>query len=71
MHFARNVPHKCIMNSWMRIKRVKQANQLSVVLTIVDAGTVDMSSGVNTVASVDIKEVQHEEGEVQLGSLQH
>ena len=55
----------------MRTKHVKLANQLSVVLIIADVGTVDMNLGANTVASVDIKEVQHEEGEVQLGSLQH
>lgn len=46
----------CMVNSWMHTKHVKQANPLSVALTIVDAGTVDMSSSVNTVASVDIKE---------------
>lgn len=55
----------------MRIKHVKLANPLSAALTIADADTVDMNLGANTVAFVDINEVQHEEGEVQLGSLQH
>ena len=55
----------------MRIKHEKLENQLSLVLTIADADIVDMNLGANTVASVDIKEVQHEEGEVQLGSFQH
>ena len=40
----------------MHTKRVKLANRLSVVLTIVDAGTVDMGLNVDTMVSADIKE---------------
>ena len=40
----------------MRTKHGKLANQLSVVLIIADADTVDMNLGANIVASVDIKE---------------
>ncbi len=46
----------CMVNSWMRTKHVKLANQLSAALTIADADTVDMGLNVDTMVSADIKE---------------
>ena len=56
--------------SWLS-KYLIETGSAHVYSELVNADTVDMNLGANTVDSVDIKEVQHEEGEVQLGSFQH